>query len=581
MKVQPVRPIPCTRHAENAGIALVLVMLLMLVLTTLAATIVFTANSETFASHNYRLDTEADYVAKAGIQAAMNWFRSSGYMAVSNTQASTYYNVVSDGSLWNLYKSQTTPVNCVSSSGSKCPSQNSPVRLISYGGGSSNYPADINNSLSTLVTSNFQSSLKDVPVTTGDPANKGAFCVNAYLLSYQTVNCPTCATNPAPMETWLITSTGTWGSSTSCTSGVVATAEEQAIVQPIYRATWGNAMYGYCGVSMSGSSGDCTDAFNSALGAYGGGNPSVAVGACDSNSTNVIDSGAGVGGNGYVNLSNNVTVSGDATIGNVNYTPPSSCCTAASNPPCGFSGNLGAVQGAVVSAPPVAVPGVPTFPTGLPVSFPTGPPAAASYNATITLPQNALGGTPSAPITPGVGNPYINPCMLLAVCNGSASNPYLINSVSLTGGSSNVVTLYGGPNIFSPAYYDIDTLNESGQGSITIEGYVVLNVRTNLSITGQGIANPLSTEPEALQIKYAGTNTVSLGGNGAMSAIVTAPLATVNLGGGGSKGYIVGAIQANVVNTQGGYPLHYDIQLNRLEGTMGQMVVSSYSRIKQ
>jgi len=171
--------------------------------------------------------------------------------------------------------------------------------------------------------------------------------------------------------------------------------------------------------------------------------------------------------------------------------------------------------------------------------------------------------------------------MLLAVCNGSASNPYLINSISLSGGTSNVVTLYGGPNIFTPAYYDIDTLNESGQGSITIEGYVVLRVRTNLSITGQGIANPLSTEPEALQIKYAGTNPVSLGGNGAMSAIVTAPLATVNLGGGGSKGYLVGAVQANVVNTQGGYPLHYDIQLNRLEGTMGQMVVSSYSRIKE
>src|SRR5713226_4742866 len=382
MKVQPVRPIPCTRHAENAGIALVLVMLLMLVLTTLAATIVFTANSETFASHNYRLDTEADYVAKAGIQAAMNWFRSSGYRAVSNTQASTYYNVVSDGSFWNLYRSQTTPVNCVSSSGSKCPSQNSPVKLISYGGGSSNYPADINNSLSTLVTSNFQSSLKDVPVTTGDPANNGAFCVNAYLLSYQTVNCPTCATNPAPMETWLITSTGTWGSSTSCTSGVVATAEEQAIVQPIYRATWGNAMYGYCGVSMSGSSGDCTDAFNSALGAYGGGNPSVAVGACDSNSTNVIDSGAGVGANGYVSLSSNVTVAGNVTIGNVGYTPPSACCTGGS---CGYQGNTSSVLGAVLSGPQVPPPTVPSIPGSGQTGF-TFPIGAPSYSSTTTIP---------------------------------------------------------------------------------------------------------------------------------------------------------------------------------------------------
>jgi len=72
-----------------------------------------------------------------------------------------------------------------------------------------------------------------------------------------------------------------------------------------------------------------------------------------------------------------------------------------------------------------------------------------------------------------------------------------------------------------------------------------------------------------------------LRGNAAMTAILNAPLATVNLGGGGSSGYFVGAIRALNVSDQGGYPLHYDVQLSRLDGVMGQAIVSSYARIKQ
>ena len=54
------------------------------------------------------------------------------------------------------------------------------------------------------------------------------------------------------------------------------------------------------------------------------------------------------------------------------------------------------------------------------------------------------------------------------------------------------------------------------------------------------------------------------------------------LGGrGGSSGYFVGAIRALNVSDQGGYPMHYDVQLQRLDGVMGQAIVSSYARIKQ
>jgi len=568
------------RQASEKGISLILVMLAMLVLSALAATIVFTARSETFASFSYKLDTESDYLAKAGVQAAANWFRSSHYQAVSQSQVSADYNVTSDGSIFNLYTSNTTPVNCIHAT--NCASPNNPVQLISYGSGSTNYPTNVTNAASTVVATAFTNDLKNLLIT-GDANDKGYVCVNAYLLNYQTVNCPTCAANPAPMETWLITSQAAWNGP-SCTStsltGGLAQAEEQVIIQPIFQSNWGNALYGYCSVSMSGSSGTCTDAFNSALGAYGGGNPGVAAGACDSSSTNVIDSGAGVGANGYVSLSSNVTVAGNVTIGNVAYTPPPSCCTGGS---CGYQGSTSSVSGSVLSGPAVPVPSVPSIPGSGQTGF-TFPIGAPSYSSTTTIPWKSAGNSapPLVPTNPPLAS-YGWPCIVATSCDGSSTKPYLISSVSLSAGGT-TLTLTGGTDYEHPIYYDVDTLSESGTAAITITGFVVLNVKTSLSITGQGITNAMNSNqpPEALQINTACSGScVSLGGDGGMSAIVTAPNATVSLGGGGSKGYMVGAVRAANVSDQGGYPVHYDLQLNRLEGVLGQTVISSYTRVKQ
>src|SRR5690348_2485564 len=121
------------------GVALILVMLAMLVLSVLAASIVFTARSETFASYNYKLDTQADYLAKAGVQRTLNWLRSSGYRAASPAVALANYQVTSTGAPFNLYISNSSPVKCLAV-GSTCTSSGGTVQLVGYGGGSSNYP---------------------------------------------------------------------------------------------------------------------------------------------------------------------------------------------------------------------------------------------------------------------------------------------------------------------------------------------------------------------------------------------------------------------------------------------------------
>jgi hypothetical protein len=551
---------------------LILVLLSMLVLSVLAATIVFTARSETLASYNFKLDTQADYLAKAGIQHAINWFRSTHYKGVPHSQATTYYAVSSTGNPWNLWTSNTSLVTCISG----CPTTNSGVQLISYGSGSSNYP-NINNTEGTprAVATAFASDLANVRVT-GDANNSGTFTINAILLNYQTVLVGAAPLSSyVPVETWLITSKATWTGGSSMTA-TVATAEEQAIIQPIYVPTWGNALYGFCSVSMTGSAGVCTDAYNSALGAYGSGNTSVASKGCDSTSvSNVIASGAGVGSNGGVTLGNNVVVSGDVTIGSG---PPAGCTAS------GFSGNAGSVLGQVINGPHKTPPPQPTFRT----NFPSGAPTySLGTNAVQILPLSvttwpSLSPFPNTsyppPLTAG------GPCMDTS-CTGTVDHPYEISAVSMTGGGKGgnapKLQLIGGPNPFNPVYYDINSFSQN-QGSVEVSGYVVLNVKSSLSIGGNGISNGItnSIPPECVQINYAGTNAMTINGNGAVSAVINAPDATVNFGGGGSAGYMIGSVQAKDISVQGGYPVHYDVQLGKVGGTMGVPVTTAYNRKK-
>lgn len=149
------------------------------------------------------------------------------------------------------------------------------------------------------------------------------------------------------------------------------------------------------------------------------------------------------------------------------------------------------------------------------------------------------------------------------------------------GGNAPALELVGGSSVLNPVYYDIGSLSET-QGQINVSGYVVINIKSGLSIGGLGVSNGIanSISPQTVVINYAGTSSVSINGNGAISAVLSAPNATVSLGGGGSGGYFVGAIQANNVSVQGGYPVHYDIQLGQSGGTMGMIVTSAYSRKK-
>ncbi len=52
------------------------------------------------------------------------------------------------------------------------------------------------------------------------------------------------------------------------------------------------------------------------------------------------------------------------------------------------------------------------------------------------------------------------------------------------------------------------------------------------------------------------------------------------MGGGGATGYMVGSVMGKTVSFKGGYPIHYDIQLNRAGGTLAVVTTTGYSRKK-
>lgn len=346
------------RNSEK-GIALILVMLAIVVLSVLAASIVFSARSETYASYNYRTSLQADYAAKAGLQKAINFFNSDRYVAVPPSDANAKYDVAVYASTpLTLYTAKARPVICISG----CANTNRPVTLQwSSGSFAGNYPTYLTNAAGDTVPTAYGSLLAS---GTLDPLsnshNSGQYTVTATLESYRTVNdafYP--ARNPKPYEVWYVISTGSWNSVPPA-GGVSAipTSVQEATLAPVFLPYFANALYGMCNITMSGSV--CTDSYNSNSGNYNGANPAncVTAGAAGSNS---FASGAGIGSGGNVTLNGSTyTVNGDVSYGAAapTYSSTWTCPTATS----GVTGSVSGVTGTVQPVPAIPEPPMPTFP---------------------------------------------------------------------------------------------------------------------------------------------------------------------------------------------------------------------------
>lgn len=149
---------------------------------------------------------------------------------------------------------------------------------------------------------------------------------------------------------------------------------------------------------------------------------------------------------------------------------------------------------------------------------------------------------------------------------------YDVPSISLSGAPSKVLSIAPGNDVVIRITAPGGTTGVSVSGNASMQvlagSSLELYAEADVSIGGNGIAN--SNDPAAFMFystrpnSAAGTQSISVSGNGQLSAVVYAPNADVTMNGGGSSGQVMGAVVADSITVTGGSEFHYDEALAAL-----------------
>lgn len=426
----------CMKQKKQAGVALILTMILLLVISVMAISLTFIAQTETWSSMNYRMMSQARDVAEAGINASSN------YLINIYTPPGTATDPLSNYQTGN----NVTAVQYPSSS-----SSNHDVILSAMSGVSSNYPID-----------SVREAYRDAGQGTISAGNTSLkYSTSARLLSMQQIaqygsgSPPTMIT----VQTWEITSDGSITGLRNAQVEVSAILERQ--VAPVF-AYAAFATSPTCSALTFGGGGT-TDSYNSSTGVAADG------------TVTTDQFGGNVGTNG------NLSTSGDpTTIYGTLSTPRTGVGKCTSGGLTAWYGHQGTVTGGLVQLPQLV-----TYPT------PTIPPPGTqdlTLNASFSCPTGTY--TISGCSSSG-GNVYIPPGAYgnITVTSGSVlhlqAGTYDINSITETG--SGTVVIDSGPVILNVTGNDISTtssvVNLTGGGLVN-PSLVPSNLQINYAGTG-------------------------------------------------------------------------------------------------
>ncbi len=294
------------RNHPEAGVALIIALLTLLILSVLASSIIFVTQTETWASSNHRSMVQARYAAEAGAQKALNWLTYSYNPPTAATMAA--------------FDTTKYPIQ-LKAGGAE-------VVLSAMPMVAGNYP-DGNQAA-------FSAALNASVPGVGVPAS---YEVTAKLLSIQ---------GPA-VQTWEITSHGNVPSIRVAQVQVVIKVEKRGT--PLFQyAIFANGN-GCKAIDMSSSS--FTNSFDSSAGTYG---------------TTVQATGGNVGTNGNLNLSGSSNIGGTLSTPETGTGSCSAgAVTAVTDASSGsVTGGIVPITAAVLPAPPPPSPVPPT--TGMSMS---------------------------------------------------------------------------------------------------------------------------------------------------------------------------------------------------------------------
>jgi len=345
-------------------------------------------------------------------------------------------------------------------------------------------------------------------------ATNVAFAPYAKLLSMQQIT--TYGGGMATIQTWEITSTGTITAGKTAQVEVVSVLETQKAPAAVY-GVFGTSPN--CGALQFGGN-SYTDSYDSST--YSG------SGGVTAGNGGLLPSHGNVGTNG------NLAESGSAVIHGSLSTPRIGVggCSAGNVDALTSSGNA-TLDGGVIHLPQAIVMPTPALPSPLP---PT-----TSYDGNN---QTLLNGA-------SVGNVTVNANRTLTLCSPNATCTINVNSVKLA--SNGELKIADGATVI---------LNVAGTGE-----------DTPLDLVGGFLTNT-SLKPGRLQIQYAGTGEIKLGGGSQSSALVYAPNAAFSFHGGGD---FYGAVVSRTVTDLGNSKIHVDRNLSQQFSAVGNSMMSSFS----
>lgn len=501
---------------DERGIALVLSLFLMLVMSTIAASLMFMSQTETYSSLNYRLMSQARYGAESGVAVAANYLMYT-------------YAAPTPGAADDLAQYTYTGVSPVTWNGN-------PVVLSANDNVASNYPtAGVQTAFKNAVQGMLamaSASVKYQPYATLMSMRQ----INVYGGGVQTI------------QTWQIVADGVVTTGRSAKVEVTATIESVPSPAHMYGAF---ATDGGCGALTFGGS----DLVNS----YDSSKYNSAVSATPTGANGALtNSGGNVGTNGNLGESGSATIYGTLStprtgIGkcsdgnvdaltashNANLCPdPTKACNGIQDP----NADLVKLPQAVYLPPPPP-------PNPMPV------PGNIGINGGTTCADLGLGG---ANCSGAAGNLTLTGTIALGDLQWTGgtltlSNATLnINSVKMTGNSTLVVASGPGSNV----------INVAGAG-----------VGTPIDTTGGSISNP-SFDASKLQILYGGTGQIQINGGAKTAEMVYAPKASATLNGNSD---FYGSIVAATIDDVGNNTIHYDVHLSKSFYVAGNPMLSAFS----
>jgi hypothetical protein len=163
------------------------------------------------------------------------------------------------------------------------------------------------------------------------------------------------------------------------------------------------------------------------------------------------------------------------------------------------------------------------------------------------------------------GNATIN----ASPVRGSPESRYMLSQISISGGQT--LALAGKPD-GSPTYVEIyvtGNVSVGGTSQIVVGPGVKATIyfAGNVNIQGNGMVNsnnqPGDLALYGIQPGKDVTQTVTLGGNGQLTAAVYAPGADISVNGSGSNGHVYGSFVGKTVVMNGVTNLHYDEALGK------------------